>query len=97
MIGLSPLDRLASRVRTVEVHRDVCLSSRDPARAELARSDAEMAAAEAVALASGIRASLPLSIESRRASELADQALSMAQECRDHQHARAYRAERSAQ
>lgn len=91
--GLLRLEQLAE---AAEAHRDACLVARRQERAELARSDAEVAEAAAAELAAGIRARAPLTVDARTARELADRACAAAQACRDHQHAQAYRARRAA-
>jgi hypothetical protein len=88
--------RLEQLAESAEAYRDACLGARRQERAELARSDAELAEAAAAELAASIRARTPLTAEARAARELADRACAAAQACRDHQHAQAYRARRAA-
>jgi len=87
--------RLEQLAEAAEAHRDACVVARSPERAELARSDAEVAEQAAAGLAASIRASAPCTAEARAARELADRACAAAQACRDHQHSRAYRARRA--
>ena len=88
--------RLEQLAESAEAYRDACLGARRQERAELARSDAELAEAAASDLAAAsIRARAPLTNDARTARELADRACEAAQACRDHQHAQAYRARRA--